>query len=175
MSTWVFLCVCACVCVSVCVHACVCILFNMQKVERRPLPSPSQDRDPEVSRLYGITVKWLRTRVGNPCTDTLTHSDTQLDTDTHAETIKAIPQHAQIRLPSRFWILFLMLLVSTSPHSCSGGACANAHTQARLNSNPNPNPASYIKIDALSLYMSQKLSPHPSVLTAIQTSAQKRR
>ena len=29
------------------------------------LPLPSQDRDPEVSGLYEITAKWLRTRVGS--------------------------------------------------------------------------------------------------------------
>ena len=52
----------------------------------RPLSSPSQVRDPDVSGLYDITVKWLRTRVGNPCIDTLAHRDTQIDTDTHADT-----------------------------------------------------------------------------------------
>ena len=31
-------------------------------------------------------------------------------------------QHAQIHLSSELWILFLMLLVSISPNSCSGGA-----------------------------------------------------
>ena len=36
----------------------------------RPLLSPSQDRDPEIARLYEIAVKGLRTRVGNPYIDT---------------------------------------------------------------------------------------------------------
>ena len=49
-----------------------------------PLPLPSQGRDPEVSGLHEIAVKWLRTRVGNPCIDTLVHSDTQIETHTHA-------------------------------------------------------------------------------------------
>ena len=50
------------------------------------LPSPSQDRDAEVSGLYTITVKQLHKRVGNPCIDTLAHRATQLDTETHAHT-----------------------------------------------------------------------------------------
>ena len=36
---------------------------------------------------------------------------------------KTIDRHAQIRLPSHLWILFLMLLVSISPKPCNG-ACA---------------------------------------------------
>ena len=35
------------------------------KLSRRPLPSPSQDRHPEVSGIYQITVQWLHTRVGS--------------------------------------------------------------------------------------------------------------
>ena len=39
---------------------------NYKQIYERPLLSPSQDRDPDVSALYDITVEWLRTRVGNP-------------------------------------------------------------------------------------------------------------
>ena len=39
--------------------------------------SPSQGRDPEISGLYGISMKCLRTRVGNPCIHARTHRDTR--------------------------------------------------------------------------------------------------
>ena len=35
--------------------------------------------------------------------------------------------HAQINLSSQLWVLFLMLLVSMSPNSCSAGACTNSN------------------------------------------------
>ena len=69
------------------------------KICERPLLSPSQDRDPEVSGLYEITVTWLRARVGNPYINTLraqryadrhrqadTHVRTHADTDNNANT-----------------------------------------------------------------------------------------
>ena len=59
---------------------------NYKQICERPLLSPSQDRDPEVSGLYDITVKWLRARVGNPCIDAFSHRDTQIDTDTYSDT-----------------------------------------------------------------------------------------
>ena len=116
---------------------------NAKQICERPLLSQSEDRDREFSGLYKITVKWLRTRVGHPCIDTLVRRDTQIDTDTYADRqLKIIHQHAQIRLPSRLWILFLMLFVSMSPNFCRGGAWANAHSLFRPN--PNPNHASHI-------------------------------
>ena len=41
--------------------------------------------------------------------------------------IGAMHQHAQIRLPSHLLVPLLVLLTSTSPHSCSG-ACAKLYT-----------------------------------------------
>ena len=90
------------------------------------------------------------------------HRDTQIDTDTHTyrhahiqtQRTKAIHQHAQIRLSSRLWILFLMLLVSMLPNCCSGGACASAHLQPR--SKPNP-------VGVLLLHLSQFLELSPTV------------
>ena len=58
------------------------MLKKTKQICESPLPSPSQDRDLEVSGLYEITVEWLRTQVGNPYIDTLAHGDTQIDTDT---------------------------------------------------------------------------------------------
>ena len=73
-------------CLRTCVCVCVCV-FNFhylkdraEKIKKpkqiceRPLPSPSQDRDHEVSGLYESTVKWLRTQVGGPCFDS--HTET---------------------------------------------------------------------------------------------------
>ena len=60
----------------------------------------------------------------------------QIETDMHADTLKQYAKHAQIRLPSRLWILFIIILVNISPNSCSSGACANTHPQS-LNLNPN--------------------------------------
>ena len=59
---------------------------NVNQICERPLLSPSQDRDPEVSGLYEITIKWLRTRVGNSCIDALAHRDTQIYRDSSADT-----------------------------------------------------------------------------------------
>ena len=69
------------VCIRVYVHAYVFSVQtgeNYKQICERPLLSPSQDRDPDVSGLYEITVKWLHTRVGNPCIDMLAHRDTQI-------------------------------------------------------------------------------------------------
>ena len=60
-----------------------------QMICERMSRSPSQDCDPGVSGLYTITIKQLHTRVGNPCIDTLAHRDTQIDTETHADTDNA--------------------------------------------------------------------------------------
>ena len=71
----------ACVCVCVCVCEIEAKNNNNIKIikkktkqitgsSERPLLSPSQERDHEVSGLYDIAVKWLRTRVGKSCIDT---------------------------------------------------------------------------------------------------------
>ena len=125
----------------VCLRACVCSVSNILKYTEPnkfnkgpkqiceiPLLSLSQDRDPEVSGLHEIAVKRLGTRVGNPCIDTLAHIDMQIETDMHADRLKQYAKHAQIRLPSRLWILFVMLLINMAPFSCSAGACANAQS-----------------------------------------------
>ena len=84
--------------VCACVRACVSPVSNVYKIEpgkndkttkqifERPLLSQSRDRDPEFSGLYDITVKWLRTRVGNTCIYTLAHRDKHVDTDTYSDT-----------------------------------------------------------------------------------------
>ena len=66
-----------CVCRYVCDYVSGVSLQSNRKNNKRTkqicerlLLSPSQDRDPELSGVYEITVKWLRTRVGNPCIDT---------------------------------------------------------------------------------------------------------
>ena len=41
-------------------------------------------------------------------------------------------QHTQNNLSSQLWVLFLMLIISISPNSCSGGACENAHPHSLL-------------------------------------------
>ena len=86
------------------------------------LPPRSQDRAPQGSGRHGIISKQrLRTAVGKPYAYTCTRKivpDTRADT----QTSQAIRQHTQIRLPLRLWIPFLMLLISMSPNSCSGGA-----------------------------------------------------
>ena len=76
--------------------------------------APLQGCAPDVSGLYDITSKWqLRTRVSNACT----HMLTQILTRRH--------RHAQIIFSSQLWILSIMLLISISPNSCRGGACAD--------------------------------------------------
>ena len=50
--------------------------WKTKQVCERLLLSPSQDRDAEASGLHEIAVKRLRARVGNPCTQTRTHADT---------------------------------------------------------------------------------------------------
>ena len=86
--------------------------------------------------------RYLRTQVSNPPHALLYayagvhHSNRQADrqtdrqkqenTQTHRQ-IKVMHQHAQVHLFSYRSILFLMLLVSMSPNSCSG-ARANKHS-----------------------------------------------
>ena len=82
--------------------------------------------------------RYLRTQVSNPShallyayadvhdSDRQTDRQTQENTQTHRQ-IKVTHQHAQVHLFSYLSILFLMLLVSMSPNSCSG-ARANAHS-----------------------------------------------
>ena len=117
------LCVCVCVCFA-CIRVCACVrsVSIILKIEpqkyyskknrqicERSLLSPSQDRDPEVSCLYEIAVKWLCTRVSNTCfhinlnpkptcnltphitlpltrLDTRAHRDPQIDTDARTDT-----------------------------------------------------------------------------------------
>ena len=109
-----------------------------QIFSRQPLPVPSPSQA-EVSGPYEITAKWLRTQVGNSCINTLTRAYMQIYANTRAgikRQVKSKP-NAQICLPSRRGILFLMLLLmSVFPDFCCG-ACANAHPQYH------PNPASY--------------------------------
>ena len=66
-------------------------------------------------------------------TYTYTHKHTRTHTRTHArgntEASKAMHWHAQIGLPSRLWVLFVMLLIGISPNSCVG-ACPNANSQS---------------------------------------------
>ena len=123
-------------------------IFSRQSL---PVPSPSQDRDPEVSGPYEITAKWLRTQVGNSCINTLTRAYMQIYANTRAgikRQVKSKP-NAQICLPSRRGILFLMLLLmSVFPNFCCG-ACANAHPQSH------PNPALY----------NANLDPHAGILS----------
>ena len=111
----------------------------------RSLLSLSQDsRDADVSGRCENTVKWLHTRVGNPCIGSLAHRNTQIDTDMQqTQTTKGnnnMQQHLQIYLSPWLCILFLVLLVSMLPGSCRGGTYADAYSQSR----PNPNPAPYI-------------------------------
>ena len=72
-------------------------------------------------------------RVGEPvdvsmfmCELALLPESAKVNTRTH--NIQTHNQHAQMNLSSELWVLLLMLLISTSPDSCSGGECANAHT-----------------------------------------------
>ena len=44
---------------------------------------------------------------------------------------KPMDQHAQLRLPSHLWILFVMLLISISPKSCDG-ACTKTYLALAL-------------------------------------------
>ena len=100
------------------------------QLQAETLPSPRCA--PEVSRLCDMTAKSrLLTRVGDPCTRTLT---TQRQS-------KAIHQHKQIRLPSHLRILFLMVLISMVPNSY-GGACVNTHANCR----PFPVTLSFIRV-----------------------------
>ena len=95
------------------------------------LTSPSQGRAPGVSGLnmYNSTYsKWqLRTRVGNPCTPTLTQIKADIHKRTHVDTII----YPQTNLSSQLWMLLLMLLISISPNSCNG-ACTSTHARSRL-------------------------------------------
>ena len=110
-----------------------------QIFSRQPLPVPSPSQA-EVSGPYEITAKWLRTQVGNSCINTLARAYTQIYTNMRAG-INGQAQskpNAQICLPSRLGVLFLilLLLISVFPSFCCG-ACANAHPQSH------PNAASY--------------------------------
>ena len=64
------------------------------------------------------------------------HRYKRMDTSTHASTdpSRTMHQHAQIWLPSNFWILFLMLIISMSPKFCNG-TCANV---SLISSLPSP-------------------------------------
>ena len=66
--------------------------------------------------LDDITSKWqlcTRVPVSNPFTK-YAYTDAHTQTSTRAV--------AQINLSSKFWVLFLIFLISMSPNSCSGGA-----------------------------------------------------
>ena len=124
-------------------------IFSRQPL---PVPSPSQDCDPEIPGPYEIIAKWLRTQVGNSCINTLARAYTQIYTNTRAG-INGQAQskpNAQICLPSRLGVLFLilLLLISVFPSFCCG-ACANAHPQSH------PNPALY----------NANLDPHAGILS----------
>ena len=90
-------------------HPHLTLTLNL-KYHLNRLPSPPQGHAPEVSGLHDITTKWqLHTRVSNPRTHTLSQRQR-----------KTMHQHAQIRLPSRLRMLFLMLLTGMSLNSDSG-------------------------------------------------------
>ena len=84
-------CVCVCVCVCLCVRCStfkkliqlVSVPVNQRELIwntfKRLLPSPSQDREPEVSGPYEITEKWPRTQVANPCINTLPRTDMHIE------------------------------------------------------------------------------------------------
>ena len=111
------------------------------------VPSPSQDHDPDVSGLYEITEKWLRTQVGNhryaygtqlriwnlPVHTHIDHTRTQTRQQT-----KSTHQHEH-HLSSRLWILFFFLLVGMSPNTCSG-ARVRKRKKPRLNPTPRKKP-----------------------------------
>ena len=80
----------------------------------RPLLSPSQGLDSQVSDLHEITARWLRTRVGNPCAHVFSHID---DTNKHKNT-QTIYQFAQFRFTHYLWILMLFICISSN--SCCG-------------------------------------------------------
>ena len=117
-----------------------CCLFE------RPLPPPSQDRNPEISGQYEITEKWLRTQVGNPRIDapvcahrhrwvkqfTVYNCRTycaqrEMNEQNHHTDIK------QFRFSSRLWILVFVLLVGMSPNTCNGACVPVMHPQSRPN------------------------------------------
>ena len=50
---------------------------------------------------------------------------------------RCIYQHTQTGLSSQLRILLLMLVISMSPNSCSGGACAHAHPKSGFRPNVN--------------------------------------
>ena len=67
--------------VRVRVYCAMLQLANQRKIDfeycifERPLPTPSQDRNPDISGQYEIAEKWLRTQVGNPCINASVHRD----------------------------------------------------------------------------------------------------
>ena len=73
------------------VDGCLLTITKTKQVCERLLLSPLQDRDPEVSGLYEIAFKWLRTRVGNPCIDALdTDNETNTPTFTDSFAVTAL-------------------------------------------------------------------------------------
>ena len=63
----------------------------------------------------------------NSVTYTAAHAQTCTQTQ---KISKSRQQHPQIRLPCYLWVIFLILLISLSPDSCSG-TCPNAHSHSR--------------------------------------------
>ena len=142
----------------------------MKQICRRTLPSPSQDRHSEVSGLYGITAKWLRTRVGNACIDT--HRDTQIDTHTHTHTHTRTPEtkakHTNMHrslfrrgFGSRFscslsaYRLMLVMVVRTQ---------MRIPNRAEIRTQTLPH---YINIDILSLQLFQHLELSPTTVSPL--------
>ena len=99
---------------------CICRFELLYRAE--PLPLSSQDRESDVSGLYGISVKWLHARVSNLCITDTHVNNTHIDTYTRTKRqSKAVHQHAKSRLRSHSWIIFLvMLFLSTLPNFCIG-------------------------------------------------------
>ena len=64
--------------------------------KERPLLSPSQGRDHDVSGLYGVSAKRLRTRVGNPFIHIIAHGVTQIDRGTHARRHRQLKQYTNM-------------------------------------------------------------------------------
>ena len=99
-----------------------------------------------------------------PVTHALTRSritpserwDTSKDTGN-----KSIRQYAQICLPARFWVLILLLLVTTSTNSCAAGVCPDEHSQSRLKLNRN--------VASITHSLSYRPQPiHSNILAAIK-------
>ena len=99
-----------------------------------PLPSPSQDRDSEVSGPYEITEKWLHSQVGNQCIHRHAHTDMHLE---HRHALRQRDKQSkhttieQFCLSSRLRILFFLLLVSILPNTCSGACVTHVPNLAR--------------------------------------------